>query len=87
MQTSCVKWPAPSLSSSSLLMSPGAEHMRQSVIADRLDQPEGPDDEMPIVMAVVDVPGGQWTVSSAQKGTQVTKMSIDCISSVYGEMP
>ena len=69
-------------------MSPGAEHMRQSVMADRLDQPEGPDDEMPIVMAVVDVPGGQWTVSSAHKGTQVTKMSIDCtISSVYGEMP
>ena len=38
-------------------------------MADRLDQPEGPDDEMPIVMAVVDVPGGQWTVSSARKGT------------------
>ena len=52
-------------------MSPGAEHMRQSVIADRLDQPEGPDDDMPIVMAVVDVPGGQWTVSSARKGTQI----------------
>ena len=66
-------------------MSPGAEHMRQSVIADRLDQPEGPDDDMPIVMAVVDVPGGQWTVSSARKGTQIKTMYNDYISSVYVE--
>ena len=49
-------------------MTPGAVHIRQSVIADRLDHPEGPDDEIPIVMAVVDVPGGQCTMSSARRG-------------------
>ena len=45
-------------------MAPGAVHIRQSVMADLLDQPEGPDDEIPIVIAVVDVPGGQCTMSS-----------------------
>ena len=68
MQTSWVNWLAPSRSSSSsMLMTPGAVHIRQSVIADLLDQPEGPDDEIPIVIAVADVPGGQCTVSSARK--------------------
>ncbi len=53
---------------SSLLLSfsfaSGVAHNRQMVSVDLFDQPADPEDEMPIVSAVADVPGGQCTTSS-----------------------